>query len=114
MCSEVAEKLMPKFSRLADERQQRIKAVDMGTIEQLQELVRLVGNNEVRSQQPSWMLANGFFISNDLILIQYILLFQIEPPPHTVFPAEEACKVMEKLCNSEIQGRAILQFYDAD
>lgn len=62
MCSEVAEKLMPKFSRLADERQQRIKAVDMGTIEQLQELVRLVGNNEVRSQQPSWMLANGFFI----------------------------------------------------
>ncbi|XP_034251512.1 quinone oxidoreductase isoform X1 [Thrips palmi] len=84
MCSEVAEKLMPKFSRLADERQQRIKAVDMGTIEQLQELVKLVGNGE------------------------------IEPPPHTVFPAEEACKVMEKLCNSEIQGRAILQFYDAD
>ncbi|KAJ1530824.1 hypothetical protein ONE63_005671 [Megalurothrips usitatus] len=84
MCSETAEKLMPKFSRLADERQQRIKPVDMGTIEQLQELVKLVGNGE------------------------------IEPPPHTVFPAEEACKVMEKLCNSEIQGRAILQFYDAD
>lgn len=84
MCSEVAEKLMPKFSRLADERQQRIKAVDMGTLEQLQELVKLVGNGE------------------------------IEPPPHTVFPAEEAGKVMEKLCNSEIAGRAILQFYDAD
>ena len=38
---------MPKFSRLADERQQRIKAVDMGTLDQLQELVKLVGNGEV-------------------------------------------------------------------
>lgn len=53
MCSEVAEKLMPKFSRLADERQQRIKAVDMGTIEQLQELVKLVGNGEVRFSSPT-------------------------------------------------------------
>jgi len=47
-------------------------------------------------------------------LTEGVVLFQIEPPPHTVFPAEEAGKVMEKLCNSEIQGRAILMFHNTD
>lgn len=81
---EVAERLMPKFSRRAEERQQKIKSVGMGSIEQLQELVDLVGKGE------------------------------IEPPPHTVFPAEEASEVVKKLCASEIQGRAILQFFSVD
>ncbi|XP_071439287.1 NADP-dependent alcohol dehydrogenase C 1 isoform X2 [Hetaerina americana] len=81
---EVADRLMPKFSRRAEERQQKIKSVGMGSIEQLQELVDLVGKGE------------------------------IEPPPHTVFPAEEASDVIKKLCASEIQGRAILQFFSVD
>lgn len=44
---EVAEKLLPKFSRKADEMEQHIQAVENGTIEQLHELVRLVASNEV-------------------------------------------------------------------
>nr|CAD7568403.1 unnamed protein product [Timema californicum] len=79
--SEVAEKLLPKFSRRAEERQQTMKPVDMGSIEQLRQLVDIVGKGE------------------------------IEPPPHTVFPAEEASEVVKKLCHSEIQGRAILRFH---
>lgn len=82
--SEVAEKLLPKFSRRAEERKQCIKPVDMGSIEQLRQLVVLVGTGE------------------------------IEPPPHSVFPAEEACEVMRKLCQSEIQGRAILRFHSTN
>ena len=46
--SEVAEKLLPKFSRRAEERRQCIKPVDMGSIEQLRQLVVLVGTREVQ------------------------------------------------------------------
>ncbi|KAF7391290.1 quinone oxidoreductase isoform X2 [Vespula maculifrons] len=81
---EVADRLLPKFSRRAEERQQSIKSVEPGTLEQLRELVQLVASNE------------------------------IEPPPHTVYPAEEALDVVHKLCHSMIQGRAILRFYPAD
>lgn len=82
--SEVAEKLLPKFSRRAEERQQCIKPVDMGSIEQLRQLVDLVAEGE------------------------------IEPPPHSEFPAEEACEVVRKLCQSEIKGRAILRFHSVN
>lgn len=44
---EVAERLLPKFSRLAADRQQRIEAVSNGTVEQLQQLVRNVASGEV-------------------------------------------------------------------
>lgn len=44
---ETAEKLLPKFSKLAEEYQQKITAVEAGTIEQLQDLVKLVASNEV-------------------------------------------------------------------
>ncbi|XP_043495885.1 quinone oxidoreductase isoform X2 [Polistes fuscatus] len=81
---EVADRLLPKFSRRAEEKQQSIKSVEPGTLEQLRELVQLVATNE------------------------------IEPPPHTVYPAEEALDVVHKLCHSMIQGRAILRFYPAD
>lgn len=81
---EVADRLLPKFSRKADERQQSIKPVESGTLDQLQELVQLVASGE------------------------------LEPPPHTVYPAEEALDVVHKLCHSEIHGRAILRFYPAD
>ncbi|XP_043585685.1 quinone oxidoreductase isoform X2 [Bombus pyrosoma] len=81
---EVADRLLPKFSRRAEEWQQSIKSVEAGTLEQLRELVELVASGE------------------------------IEPPPHTVYPAEEVLDVVRKLCHSEIQGRAILRFYPAD
>lgn len=79
---EVAERLMPKFSRRANEREVHIQAVPIGTIEQLHELVKLVASGEIK------------------------------PPPHTVFPAEEATEVVRKLVHSEIPGRAILKFHD--
>ncbi|KAK1127250.1 hypothetical protein K0M31_003794 [Melipona bicolor] len=81
---EVADRLLPKFSRRAEEWQQSIKPVEPGTLEQLRELVELVASGE------------------------------IEPPPHTVYPAEDVLDVVRKLCHSEIQGRAILRFYPAD
>ncbi|XP_008560711.1 uncharacterized protein LOC103580656 isoform X1 [Microplitis demolitor] len=81
---EVADRLLPKFSKRAEEREQNIKSIEPGTLEQLSELVELVATGK------------------------------IEPPPHTVFPAEEAMDVVQKLCSSEIHGRAILRFYPAD
>lgn len=44
---EVAEKLLPKFSRKAEERKQHIEPVPTGTIEQLYDLVELVANKQV-------------------------------------------------------------------
>jgi hypothetical protein len=44
---EVGEKLLPKFSKRAADRGQRIQAVPLGSIEQLHNLVKLVANNEV-------------------------------------------------------------------
>ncbi|XP_059490925.1 quinone oxidoreductase [Neocloeon triangulifer] len=82
--AEVAERLMPKFSKRAEEKEQCIRPVDMGSIEQLEELVELVSNGK------------------------------IIPPPHSVFPADQATEVIQKLCHCEIPGRAILQFFAAD
>lgn len=79
---EVAERLLPKFSRRANERQIHIQPVPLGTIEQLHDLVKLVASGEIK------------------------------PPPHSVFPSEEASEVVRKLCHSEIPGRAILKFHD--
>lgn len=79
---ETADRLMPKFANYVSHKNQVIIPVDNGSIEQLEKLVKLVANGE------------------------------IEPPPHTVFPIEEASEVVRKLCNSEITGRAILRFTD--
>lgn len=81
---EVGERLMPKFSKKAEEMQVRIVVVPNGSIEQLRELVGLVTAGE------------------------------IVPPPHSVFPAEQAQEVIRLLCASEINGRAILKFLDVN
>ncbi|XP_044256512.1 uncharacterized protein LOC123006247 isoform X2 [Tribolium madens] len=77
---EVAERLLPKFSTLINKTNQKIEAVSSGSIEQLKEVVALVASGE------------------------------IIPPPHTEFSPEEASTVVQKLCRSEIPGRAILRF----
>lgn len=46
---EVGEKLMPKFSGLAEKREQKIRSVADGTIEQLHDLVTLVASNVVNT-----------------------------------------------------------------
>ncbi|KAL0851732.1 hypothetical protein ABMA28_000050, partial [Loxostege sticticalis] len=81
---DVGEKLLPKFAKKAEELNVHIVIVPNGSIEQLRDLVDLVARGE------------------------------IEPPPHSVFPAEEAQEVVRKLCNSEIKGRAILKFHNID
>lgn len=81
---EVAEKLLPKFSRLSNEYQQEIIPISNGSAEQLAELVQLVSDKK------------------------------IEPPPYSVFPCEQAAEVIQKLCNSEIPGRAILRFHEIE
>ncbi|CAH0401771.1 unnamed protein product [Chilo suppressalis] len=81
---DVGEKLLPKFAKKAEEMGVHIMVVPNGSIDQLRDLVTLVANGEIK------------------------------PPPHSVFPAEEAQEVVRKLCNSEIQGRAILKFHNID
>lgn len=79
---DVAERLLPKFSRRANEKEVHIQPVPIGSVAQLQELVALVASGEIK------------------------------PPPHTVFSSEEASEVVKKLVHSEIPGRAILRFHD--
>lgn len=79
---DVAERLLPKFSRRANEKEVHIQPVPIGTVEQLHELVQLVASGDIK------------------------------PPPHTVFPSEEASEVVKKLVHSEIPGRAILKFHN--
>ncbi|CAG9856660.1 unnamed protein product [Phyllotreta striolata] len=79
---EVASKLVPRFSALAKEKHQEIEAVAPGSIEELKELVDCVAKGEIK------------------------------PPPYTEFSADEASTVMQKLGQSEINGRAILRFHD--
>lgn len=81
---DIGERLLPKFSKKAEQMNVSVVVVPNGSIEQLKELVSLVARGE------------------------------IEPPPHSVFPAEEAQEVVRKLCNSEINGRAILKFQNID
>lgn len=45
---EVAERLLPKFSKKADERHQHIRAVQNGSVEQLANLVNSVASGEVK------------------------------------------------------------------
>lgn len=44
---EVGEKLLPKFSSLAEKRKQKLRAVANGSIEQLKDLVELVSSHKV-------------------------------------------------------------------
>jgi len=78
---ETADRLLPKFSRKAEEFGITIQSVETGSLDQLRELVTLVHSGKV------------------------------QPPPHSVFPAEDATEVIHRLCKSEIPGRAILQFH---
>ncbi|XP_077302168.1 death resistor Adh domain containing target isoform X2 [Arctopsyche grandis] len=81
---DVAERLIPRFGPRAEDMGMKLREIPSGTIDQLKELVKLVNSGEIAA------------------------------PPHSVFPAEEAQDVVQKLCQSEIKGRAILRFYDVD
>jgi len=81
---EVADRLLPKFSKLIEDTNQKIEPVTFGSIDDLKQLVELVSNGD------------------------------IIPPPHTEFAAEDATTVVQKLCKSEIPGRAVLRFHDIE
>lgn len=66
---EVGEKLLPKFSKRAEEREQKIQAVATGTIEQLNELVELVASKKVMTSEFLYMLKMPSEFSNLLFLI---------------------------------------------
>lgn len=51
---------------------------------------------------------------HNVYILHLFIYFQIESPPHSVFPCEEATEVVRKLCQSEIPGRAILKFHDIE
>ena len=40
--------------------------------------------------------------------------FQIEPPPHTIFSADQANEALAKIGRGIIPGRAILEFPDEE
>ncbi len=54
-----------------------------------------------------------WYLKRKCVSKNVISYFQVKPPPHSVFPAEEASDVINKLCKSEIPGRAILQFHSS-
>ena len=50
------------------------------------------------------------FNFNFTLFIASIVLFQIEPPPYHIFPADRANEAIAKIGKGQIQGRAILEF----
>jgi NADPH:quinone reductase-like Zn-dependent oxidoreductase len=102
---ETADRLMPKFARKAEEHHITIQPVELGSLDQLKELVQLVSSGEVKPLV-------SFILPNCLSYLKFQLK-QVQPPPYSVFPAEEASEVISKLCKSQIPGRAILQFHSS-
>lgn len=109
---EVGEKLMPKFSSLAEKREQKIRAVANGTIEQLQELVKLVASNEVNIQsisrsQKSKFIANVIIkLENSHFLIlseMFVLLFIEIRLNHHHIQSSHAMKLKKLSVNYVIQ-----------
>lgn len=84
LSDEVAERLVPKFASKAKEHGQLLQAVPKGSVQQLREVLDLVSSG------------------------------RLEPPPHAVFPLDEASQVVARLSTSDIPGRAILRFVDID
>lgn len=103
---EIADKLLAKFAKRAEDRGVFIEVIPTGTIEQLHQVVKLVASNEVRI-----FYGGGFEVE---LIDMTCSLLQIEPPPHTVFPSDQAAEVVRKLASSEIPGRAILKFHDVE
>lgn len=67
---------------MINERNQKIETVAHGSVEQLKQVVEFVANGDV------------------------------VPPPHTEFSVDETATMMEKLCQSELPGRAVIRFRD--
>ncbi|KAF2353322.1 Alcohol dehydrogenase N-terminal [Trinorchestia longiramus] len=78
--AEHAESFLARYTKEAEKSDQKLVAVQLGSLDQLKELVQLVGTNE------------------------------IEPPPHHIFPADRANEAIAKIGKGQIQGRAILEF----
>lgn len=58
---EIAERLMPKFARKAEERQQHIKSIANRSIEQLKDLVTLVAMNQVgEKKENNWVFIGSW------------------------------------------------------
>lgn len=78
--AEHAESFLARYTKEAERSNHKLVAVQLGSLEQLKELVHLVSTKE------------------------------IEPPPHHIFPADRANEAIAKIGKGQIQGRAILEF----
>lgn len=78
--AEHAESFLARYSREAEKSNHKLIAVQLGSLDQLKNLVQLVSTK------------------------------QIEPPPHHIFPADRANEAIAKIGKGQIQGRAILEF----
>lgn len=84
MSSEHAEGLIARFSLEASQKNHELIPIDLGSLNQLKNLVHLVATGE------------------------------IEPPPHHIFPADRANEALSKIGRGQIHGRAILEFPEED
>ncbi|XP_045593985.1 uncharacterized protein Drat isoform X1 [Procambarus clarkii] len=84
MSSEHAEGLISRFGAVAEKENHHLIPIEFGTLNQLRNLVHLVSTGE------------------------------IEPPPHTIFSADQANEALAKIGRGLIPGRAILEFPEDD
>ncbi|XP_018026190.1 uncharacterized protein LOC108681648 [Hyalella azteca] len=78
--AEHAESFLARYTKEAQSSDHQLLAVQLGSLDQLKELVHLVSTNA------------------------------IEPPPHHIFPADCANEAIAKIGKGQILGRAILEF----
>jgi len=78
--AEHAESFLARYTREAQKTSARLVPVTLGSLDQLRQLVSLVGSRK------------------------------IEPPPHHIFPADQANEAIARIGKGQILGRAILEF----
>lgn len=84
LSSEHSEGLISRFGATAEKESHQLIPIEFGTLNQLRNLVHLVSTGE------------------------------IEPPPHTIFSADQANEALAKIGRGIIPGRAILEFPDEE
>ena len=139
LSSEHSEGLISRFGPVAEKENHQLIPIEFGTLNQLRNLVHLVSTGEVRIFQYSpWsslillqtrnenerenkeckeneLAWNSTELCLSLFHQQHLYpLFQIEPPPHTIFSADQANEALAKIGRGIIPGRAILEFPDEE
>lgn len=99
---EVGEKLLPKFSSLAERREQKIRAVANGSVDQLKELVELVASNEV-SQNSSDFLGLCS-VSHAIIVVCFFFIVRLNHHHTQCFHAKKPKKLCVNYANQRFRA----------